>query len=211
MDIDELKVDELKSELKKRGCSAADLRGKKTDLVNKLRELIGAEPVPATSVPTPQPDVVKKRKVRDEEEEDTKPVEHAAIVTPQPPEEVDNGAPPKRYKAEPQTPTLVEAKEQSPVAPKIESIAASNHPVVERNLEHAAVVALSARDEAAAQLDDDEYVPAKQRDPSERVKCPYLDTVNRNVLDFDMEKLCSVTLVNRNIYACLVCGKFLQG
>jgi len=42
-------------------------------------------------------------------------------------------------------------------------------------------------------------------------KCPYLDTINRQLLDFDMEKLCSVTLSNMNVYVCLVCGKFFQG
>jgi U4/U6.U5 tri-snRNP-associated protein 2 len=41
--------------------------------------------------------------------------------------------------------------------------------------------------------------------------CPYLDTVNRAALDFDFEKVCSVTLQNLNVYACLVCGKFFQG
>lgn len=35
--------------------------------------------------------------------------------------------------------------------------------------------------------------------------------MNRNLLDFDFEKLCSVTLSNINVYACLVCGKFYQG
>jgi U4/U6.U5 tri-snRNP-associated protein 2 len=44
-----------------------------------------------------------------------------------------------------------------------------------------------------------------------RRKCPYLDTVNRQLLDFDMEKLCSVTLTNMNVYSCLVCGKIFQG
>ncbi|CAM9920234.1 unnamed protein product, partial [Choristocarpus tenellus] len=42
-------------------------------------------------------------------------------------------------------------------------------------------------------------------------KCPYLDTINRNVLDFDFEKLCSISLSNQNVYACLVCGKYFQG
>ena len=42
-------------------------------------------------------------------------------------------------------------------------------------------------------------------------KCPYLDTINRNVLDFDFEKLCSVSLSRINVYACLVCGKYFQG
>lgn len=39
----------------------------------------------------------------------------------------------------------------------------------------------------------------------------YLDTVNRQMLDFDFEKLCSVSLSNLNVYACLVCGKYFQG
>lgn len=38
-------------------------------------------------------------------------------------------------------------------------------------------------------------------------ECPYLDTVNRQALDFDFEKCCSVTLSPHNCYACLVrCG-----
>ncbi|KAG0412914.1 hypothetical protein HPB47_009945 [Ixodes persulcatus] len=44
-----------------------------------------------------------------------------------------------------------------------------------------------------------------------RRNCPYLDTINRNVLDFDFEKLCSVSLSKINVYACLVCGKYFQG
>ncbi|KAH7915709.1 hypothetical protein BJ138DRAFT_1076772 [Hygrophoropsis aurantiaca] len=39
----------------------------------------------------------------------------------------------------------------------------------------------------------------------------YLDTINRALLDFDFEKLCSVSLSNINIYGCLVCGKYFQG
>ncbi|XP_054163499.1 U4/U6.U5 tri-snRNP-associated protein 2-like [Oppia nitens] len=42
-------------------------------------------------------------------------------------------------------------------------------------------------------------------------QCPYLDTINRGVLDFDFEKLCSVSLSQINCYACLVCGKYFQG
>uniref|UniRef100_A0A2K5F3I6 ubiquitinyl hydrolase 1 n=1 Tax=Aotus nancymaae TaxID=37293 RepID=A0A2K5F3I6_AOTNA len=41
--------------------------------------------------------------------------------------------------------------------------------------------------------------------------CPYLDTINRSVLDFDFEKLCSISLSHINAYACLVCGKYFQG
>nr|KAJ3423063.1 hypothetical protein HK105_003694 [Polyrhizophydium stewartii] len=39
----------------------------------------------------------------------------------------------------------------------------------------------------------------------------YLETINRARLDFDFEKLCSVSLSNHNVYACLVCGKYFQG
>jgi U4/U6.U5 tri-snRNP-associated protein 2 len=35
--------------------------------------------------------------------------------------------------------------------------------------------------------------------------------INRNVLDFDFERLCSVTLSHNNIYACLTNGKYFQG
>lgn len=70
--------------------------------------------------------------------------------------------------------------------------------------------------------DDDDYdeedrnvqQPAlgrRQRLVEIRRDCPYLDTVNRQVLDFDFEKFCSVSLSNLNVYACLVCGKYYQG
>lgn len=39
----------------------------------------------------------------------------------------------------------------------------------------------------------------------------YLETINRSRLDFDFEKLCSVSLSNTNVYACLTCGKYFQG
>lgn len=39
----------------------------------------------------------------------------------------------------------------------------------------------------------------------------YLETIDRSRLDFDFEKLCSVSLSNNNVYACLTCGKYFQG
>ncbi|KAJ2745318.1 U4 U6.U5 tri-snRNP-associated protein [Coemansia sp. BCRC 34301] len=47
--------------------------------------------------------------------------------------------------------------------------------------------------------------------PAPDIEGLYLDTVNRVNLDFDFEQLCSVSLSNNNIYACLVCGKYYQG
>ena len=51
----------------------------------------------------------------------------------------------------------------------------------------------------------------RQDAPTEGYADLYLDTIDRNVLDFDFEKLCSVSLSNINVYACLVCGKYFQG
>lgn len=53
--------------------------------------------------------------------------------------------------------------------------------------------------------------PQRQTQPEEGYSDLYLDTINRAVLDFDFEKLCSVSLSNINVYACLVCGKYYQG
>ncbi|KAJ5342561.1 hypothetical protein N7541_011685 [Penicillium brevicompactum] len=65
-------------------------------------------------------------------------------------------------------------------------------------------------------LDIDENVsalsaPKRQSAPIEGYGDLYLDTINRQILDFDFEKLCSVSLSNINVYACLVCGKYFQG
>ena len=44
------------------------------------------------------------------------------------------------------------------------------------------------------------------------IQCPYLDTIQRSVLDFDLEPACSVSLVTGpHIYVCLVCGKYFRG
>ena len=42
-------------------------------------------------------------------------------------------------------------------------------------------------------------------------ECPYLSTINKTILDFDQEKICSVSLKDNNIYSCLVCGKYFHG
>ncbi|KAE9360678.1 U4/U6.U5 tri-snRNP-associated protein 2 [Phytophthora fragariae] len=46
---------------------------------------------------------------------------------------------------------------------------------------------------------------------AKRRKCPYLDTINHQLLDFDFEKVCSISLSDQNVYACLVCGKYFKG
>jgi U4/U6.U5 tri-snRNP-associated protein 2 len=51
----------------------------------------------------------------------------------------------------------------------------------------------------------------KKKMKIEKIECPYLDTINKKVLDFDFEKICSITLSNLNVYCCLVCGKNFKG
>ncbi|QRW11852.1 spindle pole body protein [Ceratobasidium sp. AG-Ba] len=65
----------------------------------------------------------------------------------------------------------------------------------------------------------DPYVGYEEQKGNTRAADLYLDTcspltgfkVNRANLDFDFEKVCSVSMSNQNIYGCLVCGKYFQG
>ena len=47
--------------------------------------------------------------------------------------------------------------------------------------------------------------------PKITTESPYLGTIRRHLLDFDFEKVCSISLSNLNVYACLICGKYYQG
>ncbi|OIW29925.1 cysteine proteinase [Coniochaeta ligniaria NRRL 30616] len=70
------------------------------------------------------------------------------------------------------------------------------------------------REDGEEDEDEDEIAekqPIRQAAPTEGYDDLYLDTIDRNVLDFDFEKLCSITLSNINVYACLVCGRYYQG
>jgi U4/U6.U5 tri-snRNP-associated protein 2 len=62
-----------------------------------------------------------------------------------------------------------------------------------------------------AELDDVDDEETVQVVPAPVVDDLYLDTVNRSMLEFDFEKVCSVTLTNLNVYGCLVCGKYFNG
>ncbi|KAK1352205.1 U4/U6.U5 tri-snRNP-associated protein 2-like [Heracleum sosnowskyi] len=69
--------------------------------------------------------------------------------------------------------------------------------------------------EGEEEEDEDDEIGVAQGQRNRMIElrrdCPYLDTVNRQVLDFDFERFCSVSLSNLNVYACLVCGKYFQG
>ncbi|KAJ8084730.1 Ubiquitin carboxyl-terminal hydrolase 10 [Marasmius tenuissimus] len=84
------------------------------------------------------------------------------------------------------------------------------HEESDRPLKRVRTEGVSADDEG---LDDE---PGDEEEPqvvTDEVKASdlYLDTINRAALDFDFEKVCSVSLSNINIYGCLVCGKYFQG
>ena len=59
--------------------------------------------------------------------------------------------------------------------------------------------------------EEEELKPKAKKQKIELVKGLYLESVNRNMLDFDFEKLCSISLTNLNVYGCLTCGKYFQG
>lgn len=62
--------------------------------------------------------------------------------------------------------------------------------------------------------DDDEfpeYLQASSVNDKQNNDGFCLDTINRNLLDFDFEKVCLISLSSVNVYCCLVCGKFFQG
>ena len=40
---------------------------------------------------------------------------------------------------------------------------------------------------------------------------PLGETIKRHLLDFDFEKVCSISCSNINVYCCLVCGRYFQG
>jgi U4/U6.U5 tri-snRNP-associated protein 2 len=73
----------------------------------------------------------------------------------------------------------------------------------EVNAEETHLAALPERSEPS--------LPEKPIENETYTACPYLDTVNRSMLNFDFEKKCSVSLLTTNIYCCLVCGKYYQG
>lgn len=78
---------------------------------------------------------------------------------------------------------------------------------MKRSSDEALNALAEAKDGGAEEEQEEEEVEAQPK----RRKCPYLGSVNRQLLDFDSEKLCSVTLTNRNVYVCLVCGKYFEG
>ncbi|KAI1776142.1 cysteine proteinase [Hypoxylon cercidicola] len=92
--------------------------------------------------------------------------------------------------------------------PDVNGVSAS---LSDAKLDNAHPVEDEDEDEDDGFEDEPSKAPIRQSAPTEGYDDLYLDTIDRNVLDFDFEKLCSISLSNINVYACLVCGKYFQG
>lgn len=58
---------------------------------------------------------------------------------------------------------------------------------------------------------DNNSLQLNDNNDNEEFLLSYLKHINRENLDFDFEKKCSITHSKLNIYSCLICGKYLQG
>jgi U4/U6.U5 tri-snRNP-associated protein 2 len=70
------------------------------------------------------------------------------------------------------------------------------------------------REEFKNEKENQDYLLNKEKENltyTKNIYCPYLGTIKRHLLDFDFEKVCSNSLSNLNVYACLICGKYYQG
>lgn len=71
---------------------------------------------------------------------------------------------------------------------------------------------LSLTDDSFSSSDEESHKPPKKRRTVEEdEERSILKTIDLKKLDFDQEKICSVTLSSSNVYCCLVCGRYLQG
>ncbi|CCD69090.1 Ubiquitin carboxyl-terminal hydrolase 39 [Caenorhabditis elegans] len=81
-----------------------------------------------------------------------------------------------------------------------------------RELERQRIIEEELKSGKHDEHDDDPVWSMKKAQAEKKSRmCPYLDTIDRSVLDFDFEKQCSVSLSHQNVYACMVCGKYFQG
>jgi len=118
---------------------------------------------------------------------------------------------PKRVKIQP--PTVED--ESPPPPPQQQEILEGTNGLIHSNSDHKQTKQLDEDNDDDDDDDESDKLPRphglRNMAPTEGYGDLYLDTINRSVLDFDFEKLCSVTLSNLNIYACLVCGIYYQG
>ena len=115
----------------------------------------------------------------------------------------------------------------SPSYPPVDTVTARNHNGVKRSspelrghdgTSSPAEIPDPPRIDGTEQYayEDEDYKEEYDRRPvkTSTLTVGYLNivhSVNLEVLDFDVERTCSETLAIRNVYLCLVCGKYFQG
>ncbi|EJD45765.1 cysteine proteinase [Auricularia subglabra TFB-10046 SS5] len=127
---------------------------------------------------------------------------------PPPPREPSAPPPPPEPEREPSPPPKKRQRLEEPVPAPAPGPSFASAPEIDVSPEQAERDALAA---ALLAEEDEALDDAAAKGGATRPSDLYLDTVNRNALDFDFEKLCSVCLSNIHIYGCLVCGKYFQG
>ena len=210
-DVAKLTVAKLRDALKKKGL---DTTGLKAALVARLQESLQSVWGDDVKAPSPKssPSRASKRK-RDSMSEpapapapEPEPVpavepapEPAPAPEPTPPPAPETTPPPAKK-------NKTVAPDVRPPSPPLETRA----PTSGLDARAAAISALTT--ELKDEQDEEQGAAATKRTTTQTSQeCPYLDTVNRALLDFDFEKCCSVSLSPHNVYACLVCGKYFQG
>ena len=205
-------VAKLREALKEKGL---DTSGLKAALVERLQEALrsGGDAPPVKTSPAPSPKKSpKKRKREASPEKEAPPAEPA--LDPDIPPPAPAPAPAPAPEPEPAPEPAPAPPPLSADAPVAEPAPAPRAPPFMSDARAAAAAALAKELEDEEDEEDDEAArAADRRERANRASrdCPYLDTVNRAMLDFDFEKCCSVTLSPHNVYACLVCGKYFQG
>ena len=201
--VNGMKVDELKAALSGRNLSTT---GKKSELADRLVASLHAEETEDVAVPPS-----KKQKVEEVSADDGVTGSTNVDGAMPPPVVTKQEGQVKEVKEEFTAPSGGNSGggsgtgrstdiNQSPV---VEATESSLRATVKMH-------ATSGMSATAAALHTQPTTTTSSNPPDERRKCPYLDTVNRHLIDTDMEKVCSVSLSNLNVYVCLVCGKFFQ-
>ncbi|KAM0748779.1 cysteine proteinase [Meredithblackwellia eburnea MCA 4105] len=224
-ELKKLKVTELKELLKEQGKAVS---GKKDDLIARLLEEDGTT-AQEKEQEAGQPDEQNGDQVMAEQEQEP---QEEVLLDAAPLDEPAQPAPKEGKSAAEETsptaslpPAPVPATrtttngEQSTSAVRSHPSDAEEVAVTEeRETKRARVEPLQPEvhtESVPAIPEEEEEPPVYDFEPEEldssRPTDMYLDTINRPALDFDFERLCSVTLSHNHIYACLCDGKFFTG
>ncbi|KAH9460331.1 hypothetical protein MJO28_003998 [Puccinia striiformis f. sp. tritici] len=217
VELKKLKVPQLKELLKDRDLP---ITGKKDDLIQRLvnHETQPPPPPPDQDSQPPPPPSIPNEVPTSDNLAHSHPAESLALQD----EDVDMQRPPKRTKISDEVdragkesglPAAELERNAEPVQPPQQEQEEENQ--TQQEQEQSDKQEEQRQDEQQDDDDDDEDEDEELSQAGLAAASGgsdlYLDTVSRDMLDFDFERLCSVTLSNINIYACLVCGKYFQG